>query len=195
MKTSTHAAMGLAVFELEMLFARDHLPPERYQKIKKAHDRFFLGFIPFLLVMVVINFAAIMGTILAGVPDSVDLCSGFAGADSCKTAHVDYYDNLYYTYDSQTYKYPLIEYGLDPETYEPGDELMVYFDTNRNLIGVSEMTEVSHGMPPFFGVTLGMAMFDIVCCIAYVITANRTFAKDWADFRKQYNRGELKYDE
>lgn len=181
-----HSAGDIANIWSTLRYAEEHLSRAEYNKVASALKRFFAGAIALSLVLAaVIGFLTVF-LLSSGVSSTTDICEGFAGADSCKSGWVDYDDNAVYTYDSQTYTVPLVEYGLDPEELEPNDKLMVYFDADRNLIGVTDGTEKPTGLPPYDYWVFGEAIATFVIILVYSLIASKTFAKDYFTFAKKY---------
>ena len=171
-------------------WAKDNLPPEQYNEIRKSYDKTSIRTIIFVICCIPIMCAFLSLIFFAPFSNKADEDATPKGATMTKTARVDYDNNFYWTHDSQKYECALEDYGLNPNNYNPTDQLTVYLDDNQNVLKVTDIEEgLSVRDIEILVGSIGSIVVPVllITCV-YIPIAYSTFGKPWRKFIREYYR-------
>ncbi len=170
-------------------WARTHLPPYYYEKIKISYDKLTTGTILCFVFCIPIIVAFVLITIFTPFSNNTKNNNLPNGATTSREASIDYDGNFYWAHDSKRYEEALADYGLNPDDYEFGDKVTIYIDDEQNVYKVTEFTEkpFSLNTEVIIG-CLGASITPILTLIVYLLISFNTFGKPFRRYRKWYNK-------
>lgn len=183
------AGFHFAAHHAALMYAKEHVPENKYQEIRKSYRRMFQWTLVFVLCCLPIMIAFMFLACNAPFSTRAESSTAPDGAAGYVLARVDYDGNFYWTHDSKIYEYPLKDYGLHPEDYEFGDQVKVYFNKAQNILSV---TAAENG-PSLRNTEVGIGVIGaifvpfLLICGIYVPIAYRTFGKCWIEFYQAFN--------
>ena len=176
-------------FALE--WARCNLPPQQYYEIHKSYYATRRRTLIFVLCNIPIMVAFLLLIFCAPFSKKAEADAAPSGATTCKTARIDYDGNFYWTHDSQKYEEALDDFGLNPDSFQPGDTVTIYIDDYQNVLKVTEAKEGLdiRDMEILVG-SIGAIVVPIILILCiYIPIAFTTFGKPWRTFIRAYNNG------
>lgn len=106
------------------------------------------------------------------------------GATKEISGHISLYeDTFWYTDSSQKYEFNFDDYNID-ESYEPGENILIYLDDNNNIVSVAHKTE-DYGL--FINIIVMFAI-PIVLLLAHAFVGRKTYAKNWNLYVQWYEK-------
>lgn len=188
--TGLGAMLNFKAQQFALKWAKEHLPEDKYQQIKKSYNLILKRttiFVIVCLLPIVIAFTLL--AIEAPFSKRAEADAMPPSATEYVMARVDYDGNFYWTHDSKKYEYPLEEYGFSSEDYTFGDEVKVYVDDTQNIIKVMDVEKgfTIREKEVLIG-SLGAILIPVLItmCI-YCPIAYRTFGRPWQEFCKEFN--------
>ena len=106
------------------------------------------------------------------------------GATKETSGHISLYeDTFWYTDSSQKYEFDFNDYNID-ESYEPGENILIYLDDNNNIVSVTHMTE-NYGI----GINI-ILMFVVptVLLLVHTFIGRKTYAKNYNLYVQWYEK-------
>lgn len=186
--TGLSAALNFGANGFALMWAKENLPAEEYQEIRKSYNTLMKRTIVFILACFTLCSIIFLPLIFAApFSTRIETAATPNGATDYVLARVDYDGNFYWTHDSMVYKYALKEYGLSAEDYEVHDMVKVYINDAQNII---EVTTVEDGMDIrdielLVGI-LGSILTPVILILIYRPFAYRTFGKAWIEFNRNF---------
>lgn len=133
--TRQSARLHFKAQRFALMWAKEHLPEEQYQEIKKSYDSLLKRTTAFVLLgCIPIILAFLLLAIYTPVSKGMEKAAVPEGATGSVMARVDYDGNFYWTQDSKKYEYALQDYGIAAEQYEFGDQVKVYVNDAQKII-------------------------------------------------------------
>ncbi len=175
--------------ENALLWAKENLPEEQYQKIQRSHKLLMKNTALFVFVCCIPIIIAFMYLIFAAPLSAGSETDAPIGATGNVLARVDYDGNFYWTHDSQKYEYALKEYGLSPEKYKFGDRVKVYVNDEQDVIGVTAVEDKTNLriIEICVGIVGSIFVPVVLIMLIYMPIAHRTFGKPWIEFWRAFN--------
>lgn len=179
---------NFAAQRFALMWAKEHLPEQEYEEIKKSYNLLLKWTTVFVLCCIPIIIAFLFLVFNAPFSTKAETTATPDGATGYVMARVDYDGNFYWTNDSKTYEYALKDYVSIPENFEFGDKLKVYVNDEQEVITVTTDEKVSAIRHIEVGVgTIGAILVPILLILGvYVPIAYRTFGKPWREFYRKF---------
>lgn len=147
---------------------------------RKEYRRFNLITI---LIIVLVMFPLCVYTIFS-LTKSFDNPDYPKGATKEISGHISLYeDTFWYTDSSQKYEFNFDDYNID-ESYEPGENILIYLDDNNNIVSVAHKTE-DYGL--FINIIVMFAV-PIALLLAHAFVGRKTYAKNWNLYVQWYEK-------
>lgn len=171
-----------------LMWAKEHLPEQEYNEIKKSYDLLLKWTTVFVLCCIPIIIAFLSLVFNSPFSTKAETAATPTGATGYVMARVDYDGNFYWTNDSKTYEYALKDYALVPENFEFGNKIKVFVNDAQKVITVTTDENVSTIRHIEVGVgTIGAILVPILLILGiYVPIAYRTFGKPWREFYRKF---------
>lgn len=184
MKLSTgalalNATINMAEQKRILNFINSH-PEKQGELAKKEYKRFNLITI---LIIFLVMFPLCISTILS-LTNSFDNPEYPNGATQEISGRISLYeDTFWYTDSSQKYEFAFEDYNID-DSFEPGENILIYLDDNNNIVSVAHKTE-DYGL--FINIIL-MFVIPIVLLLSHAFVGRKTYAKNWTLYAQWYKQ-------
>ena len=155
-------------------------PEQQANLAKKEYKRFnLITILIILLVMIPLCIYTI-----SSLTKSFDNLDYQNGATKEISGHISLYeDTFWYTDSSQKYEFDFDDYNID-ESYEPGENILIYLDDNNNIVSVAHKTE-DYGL--FINIIL-MFIVPIALLLVHAFVGRKTYAKNWSLYVQWYEK-------
>lgn len=149
---------------------------------RKEYKRF--NFITILIILLVMLPLCIYS--ISSLMKSVDNPDYPSGATKEISGHISLYeDTFWYTDSSQKYEFDFVDYNID-DSYEPGENILIYLDDNNNVVSVAHETEANdYGI--FINLIL-MFVIPIILLLVHAFVGRKTYAKNWSLYVQWYEK-------
>ena len=181
-------ASNFASQAIMLNWAKKSLDAEVYKKIKKSYSDIIKYTVIVLLVLIVIDFIAIMSA-------SSIQASQQSYYDTWKRGHVSG-DTVWYI-NNIKYEVSLSDYGYDPVNFSDGDIFRVYLDGDGNVLKISSDADVNKFLEDdIMAVAMvgGLILMLVVFLCIHLPIAYNTYGKIWRKYATWYQKADLKYD-
>lgn len=187
--TNISAGLNLTAQRFALMWAKEHLPKEKYNEIKKSYNSLMKRTAVFVIICCIPVIIAFL-LLAFNTPFSKNMENAATpnGANGYVMARIDYDGNFYWTHDSKKYEYALKDYGLSAENYEFGDEVKVYVNDEQEIVKVTTDNDYSNIKNIEVGVgVIGSILVPalLILCV-YMPIAYRTFGKSWIEFYRNF---------
>lgn len=173
------AAINMAGQKRILNYINNHTEKQA-ELARKEYKRFNL--ITILLIFLVILPLCIYTTI--SFTNSLDNPVYPNGATKEILGHISLYeDTFWYTDSSQKYEFNFDDYNID-ETYEPGENILIYLDDNNNIVSVAHETKDYRSV---INIIL-MLVVSVTLLLAHAFIGRKTYAKNWNLYVQWYEK-------
>lgn len=173
------AAINMAGQKRILNYINNHTEKQA-ELARKEYKRFNL--ITILLIFLVILPLCIYTTI--SFTNSLDNPVYPNGATKKILGHISLYeDTFWYTDSSQKYEFNFDDYNID-ETYEPGENILIYLDDNNNIVSVTHETKDYRSV---INIIL-MLVVSVTLLLAHAFIGRKTYAKNWNLYVQWYEK-------
>ncbi len=173
------AAINMAGQKRILNYINNHTEKQA-ELARKEYKRFNL--ITILLIFLVILPLCIYTTI--SFTNSLDNPVYPNGATKKILGHISLYeDTFWYTDNSQKYEFNFDDYNID-ETYEPGENILIYLDDNNNIVSVAHETKDYRSV---INIIL-MLVVSVTLLLAHAFIGRKTYAKNWNLYVQWYEK-------
>lgn len=136
-----------------------------------------------ILIILLVMFPIIIFTI-SSLTKSLNNPDYPNGATKEVGGHISLYeDTFWYTDSSHKYEFDFEDYNID-DSYEPGENILIYLDENNNVIAVAHKTE-NHGLVANI---ILMLIVPTVLLLVHVFVGRNTYAKNWNLYVQWYEK-------
>lgn len=173
------AAINMAGQKRILNYINNHTEKQA-ELARKEYKRFNL--ITILIIFLVILPLCIYTTI--SFTNSLDNPVYPNGATKEILGHISLYeDTFWYTDSSQKYEFNFDDYNID-ETYEPGENILIYLDDNNNIVSVAHETKDYRSV---INIIL-MFVVSVTLLLAHAFIGRKTYAKNWNLYVQWYEK-------
>ena len=149
---------------------------------RKEYKRFNL--ITILIILLVMFPLCIYN--ISSLTNSLDNPVYPNGATKEISGHISLYeDTFWYTDSSQKYEFDFEDYNID-NSYQPGENILIYIDDNNNIISIAHRTQTA-----VYEILINfilMFAIPIILLLVHAFVGRKTYAKNWSLYVQWYEK-------